>query len=139
MIISTSTSSVIGIVFWVLIIVLCKDFTHVFTSCTIIINTVYEFAILLTFTILLNNVHHVLSSMCLFFEQCEWSCYSFQENSYIVCFNCISRCNTYFFYEQEKNIHRLFGTIRCHFIIKEYYASLRYFVASIKMAGSLCL
>jgi MATE family multidrug resistance protein len=64
-IVSASTSSAIGIVFWVLILVFRQDLALVFTSSTIIINAVSKLAILLAFTILLNSVQPVLSGMCL--------------------------------------------------------------------------
>jgi len=61
--VSASTSSVIGIVFLVLILVFRQDFALVFTSSTTIIDAVSKLAILLAFTILLNSVQPVLSGV----------------------------------------------------------------------------
>jgi Na+-driven multidrug efflux pump len=65
-IVSASTSSAIGIVFWVLIVVFRHDLAQVFTSSTIIMDAVSKLSILLAFTILLNSVQPVLSGKCLF-------------------------------------------------------------------------
>jgi len=62
-IVSASTSSAIGIVFLVLILMFRQDMALVFTSSTIIIKAVSKLAILLAFTILLNSVQPVLSGV----------------------------------------------------------------------------
>eukprot|EP00253_Pinus_taeda_P006322 PITA_06322 len=62
-IVCASTSSAIGIVFLVLIVVFRQYFAEVFTSSTIIIEAVSKLAILLAFTILLNSVQPVLSGV----------------------------------------------------------------------------
>ena len=60
-IVSASTSSAIGSVFLVLILVFRQDFALIFTSSTIVIHAVSKLAILLAFTIFLNSVQPVLS------------------------------------------------------------------------------
>jgi len=62
-IVSATTSSAIGAVFWVLIVVFRQDFTLFFTSSSIIRDAVSRLAILLAFTILLNSVQPVLSGV----------------------------------------------------------------------------
>lgn len=66
-IVSATTSSAIGVVFWVLIVVFRQDFALLFTSSSVIRDTVSRMAILLAFTILFNSVQPVLSSNALAF------------------------------------------------------------------------
>ncbi|XP_068637286.1 protein DETOXIFICATION 27-like isoform X1 [Aristolochia californica] len=62
-IVSVSTSIVIGLFFWVLIMVLHDKFALIFTTSPIIIGAVNKLAVLLAFTILLNSVQPILSGV----------------------------------------------------------------------------
>ncbi|XP_058087653.1 protein DETOXIFICATION 27-like [Magnolia sinica] len=62
-VVSVVTSSVIGLLFWVLIMVAHEKFALIFTSSTIVINAVNRLAVLLAFTILLNSIQPILSGV----------------------------------------------------------------------------
>ncbi|XP_068641885.1 protein DETOXIFICATION 27-like isoform X1 [Aristolochia californica] len=62
-IVSVSTSIVIGLFFWVLIVALHDKFALIFTTSPIIIDAVNKLAVLLAFTILLNSVQPILSGV----------------------------------------------------------------------------
>lgn len=62
-VVSTTTSSAIGVVFCVLIVILRQDFALLFTSSSIVKDAVSPLAILLAFTILFNSVQPVLSGV----------------------------------------------------------------------------
>lgn len=64
-IVSASTSTAIGLVFLVLIILLRQEFALAFTSSAIIKEAVSKLAVLLAFTILLNSVQPVLSGVAI--------------------------------------------------------------------------
>jgi len=56
-----------GVVFLVLIVVFCHDFSPLFTSSSVIRDTISRMAILMVFMILFNNVHPILSGNSLAF------------------------------------------------------------------------
>lgn len=60
-IVSSATSTVIGLVFCLLIIVLRQEFALAFTSSSTIIKAVSKLSILLSFTVLFNSIQPVLS------------------------------------------------------------------------------
>lgn len=60
-IVSSVTSLVIGLFFWVLIMSLHDKFALIFTSSAVVLDAVNNLAILLAFTILLNSIQPVLS------------------------------------------------------------------------------
>ncbi|XP_031493381.1 protein DETOXIFICATION 27-like isoform X1 [Nymphaea colorata] len=62
-VVSAATSTVVGIIFWILIIVLHNEFFLVFTSSTEVLQAASKLAILLAFTILLNSIQPVLSGV----------------------------------------------------------------------------
>ncbi|XP_057830665.2 protein DETOXIFICATION 27-like [Cryptomeria japonica] len=62
-IVSATTSTMIGLVFCLLILVLRQEFALIFTSSTIIIDAVSKLSILLGFTVLLNSIQLVLSGV----------------------------------------------------------------------------
>lgn len=65
--VSASTSSTIRVVFWVFIVVFRQDFALLFTSSSVIRDTVSRMGILLAFMILINSVQPVLSGNALAF------------------------------------------------------------------------
>uniref|UniRef100_A0ACD5WT85 Uncharacterized protein n=1 Tax=Avena sativa TaxID=4498 RepID=A0ACD5WT85_AVESA len=62
-IVSTLTSLVIGLFFWVLVMCLHDKFALIFTSSAVVLEAVNKLAILLAFTILLNSIQPVLSGV----------------------------------------------------------------------------
>jgi multidrug resistance protein, MATE family len=60
-VVSSTTSLVIGLVFWVLIMAFHNKFALVFTSSAVVLDAVDNLAVLLAFTILLNSIQPVLS------------------------------------------------------------------------------
>ncbi|GLJ39521.1 hypothetical protein SUGI_0807630 [Cryptomeria japonica] len=64
-IVAVTTSMVIGLLFWVLILTFRNDFALIFTQSAIIIEAVSKLAYLLSFTILLNSVQPVLSGVAI--------------------------------------------------------------------------
>ncbi|CAM0871818.1 unnamed protein product [Alopecurus aequalis] len=62
-IVSTLTSLVIGLFFWVLVMGLHDKFALIFTSSAVVLDAVNNLAILLAFTILLNSIQPVLSGV----------------------------------------------------------------------------
>eukprot|EP01018_Ginkgo_biloba_P028745 Gb_22188 [translate_table: standard] len=62
-IVAVTTSTAIGIVFWVLILTFRRQFAIVFTDSSVIQDAVSRLAFLLAFTILLNSVQPVLSGV----------------------------------------------------------------------------
>ena len=60
-IVSTVTSLVIGLFFWVLVMGLHDKLALIFTSSAVVLDAVNNLAILLAFTILLNSIQPVLS------------------------------------------------------------------------------
>lgn len=60
-IVSVTTSSVIGLFFWVLIMSLHDKFALIFTSSPIVIQAVDKLSVVLAATILLNSVQPILS------------------------------------------------------------------------------
>jgi multidrug resistance protein, MATE family len=60
-VVSSTTSLVIGLVFWVLIMAFHNNFALVFTSSAVVLDAVDNLAVLLAFTILLNSIQPVLS------------------------------------------------------------------------------
>lgn len=69
-IVSVTTSSVIGLFFCVLILLLHDKFAFIDTSSSVVVEAVDKLSVLLAFTILLNSVQPVLSGECvlLFFS-----------------------------------------------------------------------
>eukprot|EP01018_Ginkgo_biloba_P028740 Gb_22191 [translate_table: standard] len=64
-IVSVMTSSVIGLLFWVLILVFHNYFALIFTDSSVIQEAVSRLAIILAFTVLLNSVQPILSGSIL--------------------------------------------------------------------------
>ncbi|KAL5218169.1 hypothetical protein ABZP36_018853 [Zizania latifolia] len=62
-IVSSVTSLVIGLFFWVLIVGLHDKFALIFTSSAVVLEAVDNLAVLLAFTILLNSIQPVLSGV----------------------------------------------------------------------------
>ncbi|GJN37915.1 hypothetical protein PR202_gb26915 [Eleusine coracana subsp. coracana] len=62
-IVSSTTSVVIGLFFWVLIMVLHDKIALIFTASRVVLDAVDELSVLLAFTILLNSVQPVLSGV----------------------------------------------------------------------------
>ena len=60
-IVSSITSLVIGLFFWVLIMGLHDKFALIFTSSSVVLDAVDNLSVLLAFTILLNSIQPVLS------------------------------------------------------------------------------
>jgi Na+-driven multidrug efflux pump len=60
-IVSSVTSLVIGLFFWVLIVGLHDKFALIFTSSDVVLDAVDNLSVLLAFTILLNSIQPVLS------------------------------------------------------------------------------
>lgn len=60
-IVSVVTSSLIGLIFCVLIMVLHDKFALIFTSSSVVIKAVDKLSVLLTLTIFLNSIQPVLS------------------------------------------------------------------------------
>lgn len=60
-IVSVVTSSLIGLFFWLLIMIYHKEIALIFTSSEVILQAVNELSILLAFTILLNSIQPVFS------------------------------------------------------------------------------
>eukprot|EP01018_Ginkgo_biloba_P000339 Gb_27609 [translate_table: standard] len=59
-VVSATSSAVIGFIFWALILVFRSDFASLFTDNSIVRNAVYKLTILLAFTVLLNSIQPVL-------------------------------------------------------------------------------
>ncbi|KDO45798.1 hypothetical protein CISIN_1g0118572mg, partial [Citrus sinensis] len=62
-IVSVVTSSLIGLFFWLLIMIYHKEIALIFTSSEVILQAVNELSILLAFTILLNSIQPVFSGV----------------------------------------------------------------------------
>ncbi|KAL6849946.1 hypothetical protein ACP4OV_020573 [Aristida adscensionis] len=62
-IVSSTTSLVIGLFFWVLIIALNHKFALMFTTSVAVLNAVDKLSIMLAFTVLLNSIQPVLSGV----------------------------------------------------------------------------
>ena len=60
-IVSSVTSLVIGLFFWVLIMGLHDKFAFIFTSSSVVLDAVDHLSVLLAFTVLLNSIQPVLS------------------------------------------------------------------------------
>jgi multidrug resistance protein, MATE family len=60
-IVSTVTSLVIGLFFWVLIMGLHDKYALIFTSSPVVLDAVDHLSVLLAFTILLNSIQPILS------------------------------------------------------------------------------
>jgi hypothetical protein len=60
-IVSITTSVVIGVVFWCLILYFDEKIALLFTSSKVVLHAVHDLSVLLAFTILLNSVQPVLS------------------------------------------------------------------------------
>jgi multidrug resistance protein, MATE family len=60
-IVSITTSVVIGVVFWCLILYFDNKIALLFTSSKVVLHAVHDLSVLLAFTILLNSVQPVLS------------------------------------------------------------------------------
>ncbi|KAJ8628677.1 hypothetical protein MRB53_022000 [Persea americana] len=64
-IVSAATSSVIGLLFWLLILVFHDKFPLFFTTSPVIVDAAEKLAVLLAFTILLNSIQPVLSGVAI--------------------------------------------------------------------------
>jgi MATE family multidrug resistance protein len=62
-IVSVLTSLVIGLFFWMLILILHNKFGYIFTTSKAVLDEVSKLSLLLAFTILLNSVQPVLSGI----------------------------------------------------------------------------
>lgn len=74
--VSVITSTVIGFVFWLVIMIFNDKIDLLFTSSEPVREVVDKLKVLLAFTILLNSVQPVLSGT-LFFFSLSWSIYGF--------------------------------------------------------------
>jgi multidrug resistance protein, MATE family len=60
-VVSITTSIVLGIIFWCLILYFNDHFALLFTSSKVVLDAVHSLSVLLAFTVLLNSVQPVLS------------------------------------------------------------------------------
>lgn len=60
-VVSITTSIVLGFIFWCLILYFNDHFALLFTSSKVVLDAVHKLSVLLAFTVLLNSVQPVLS------------------------------------------------------------------------------
>jgi len=71
--VSVVTSVIIGLFFWMLILILHDKFGYIFSNSKAVLDEVNNLSLLLAFTILLNSVQPVLSGITLPFSSFHFS------------------------------------------------------------------